>query len=140
MCIFEYRLWSCHSGECILEEQRCDKLHDCDDLSDEIHCGKFENGFEMKLVSFHVCVCFEWLTVFDKFCVSVTNTVLMCKNGADRKDIIDFCKLKPINQLKMKVRSAIPAIDRSVKRAIASQWSFNRTVPCALQNLSQVIL
>lgn len=33
---------SCRSGECIPKEKQCDNIHDCNDLSDEISCGKFK--------------------------------------------------------------------------------------------------
>lgn len=33
--------YSCHTGECIDESKKCDNIHDCTDLSDEIGCRKF---------------------------------------------------------------------------------------------------
>lgn len=41
--VSEQSFSSCNSDECISPSQRCDRVHDCSDLSDEIHCGKFFN-------------------------------------------------------------------------------------------------
>lgn len=37
MCIFG-KQFTCHSGDCIDIERRCDETMDCDDSSDEIDC------------------------------------------------------------------------------------------------------
>ena len=39
--------FACSDGKCIPERYRCDRRHDCSDMSDEFGCGKSKNNSEI---------------------------------------------------------------------------------------------
>lgn len=61
----------CHNGDCILASQRCDRISQCEDLSDEIHCGKssIDPNFKWCRTFFLMVACKSTLLI--RFCLEI---------------------------------------------------------------------